>query len=84
MLPILCFPATAKPPAVDMNWTCVVYGGPMTLAFLWYVIDAHKWFKGPKINVNHRMLGDEGNVLEAKGTNTPESASVDGKEGKNV
>jgi hypothetical protein len=33
-----------------MNWTVVVYGAPMTLATLWYIIDAHKWFKGPKVS----------------------------------
>jgi hypothetical protein len=40
---------TKNPSPVDMNWTCVVYGGPMLMAFLWYIISAHKWFKGPKV-----------------------------------
>ena len=25
----------------------------MSLALLWYTVDARKWFKGPKINVEH-------------------------------
>ena len=25
----------------------------MTLSLLWYAVDARKWFKGPKINVEH-------------------------------
>jgi hypothetical protein len=40
----------ANPDPVDMNWTCVVYGGPMLIAVLWYAIDARKWFKGPKVS----------------------------------
>ncbi len=40
-----------------MNWTCLVYGGPMFCAIVWFFVDAHKWFKGPKINIEHMMLG---------------------------
>ena len=39
-------------PTLDlMNWTCVVYGGPMLFALIWFLIDAHKWFKGPKAGI---------------------------------
>jgi hypothetical protein len=38
---------------LNMNYTCLIYGGTMTLSLLWYAIDARKWFKGPKINVEH-------------------------------
>lgn len=31
-----------------MNWTCLVYGGPMLGTIIWWIVDAHKWFKGPK------------------------------------
>jgi len=27
-----------------MNYTCLIYGGVMTFALLWYAIDARKWF----------------------------------------
>ena len=33
---------------------------------VWWVVDAHKWFKGPKVNIKHQMLGREGNVIDAK------------------
>jgi hypothetical protein len=29
----------------------------MLTVMIWWVVNAHKWFKGPKINVEHRMLG---------------------------
>lgn len=36
----------------------------MTIVLIWWFVSAHKWFKGPKINVEHAMLGGEGAVLE--------------------
>ncbi|RMD41602.1 hypothetical protein DV735_g3543, partial [Chaetothyriales sp. CBS 134920] len=59
MIPILCLPTvTGKDlePSL-MNWTCLVWGGPMLAVMIWWVVDAHKWFKGPKINIEHAMLG---------------------------
>ncbi len=53
MMPILCFPAyrgSDNTPQL-MNWTIVVYGGPMSCVILWWFVSARKWFKGPKINV---------------------------------
>lgn len=41
-----------------MNWTVAVYGGPMFLVAVWWVVSAHKWFKGPKVNVEHAIHGD--------------------------
>ena len=32
-----------------MNWTCLVYGGPMLIVVIYWFVDAHKWFKGPKV-----------------------------------
>lgn len=37
----------------SMNWTCLVYGAPMTMVMIWWVVDAHKWFRGPKVNLKH-------------------------------
>ncbi|KAI0597215.1 amino acid transporter-like protein [Biscogniauxia sp. FL1348] len=53
MMPILCFPSVRGEDLTleDMNWTCLVYGAPMFIVVLWFFIDAHKWFKGPKINI---------------------------------
>ncbi|EIM79395.1 amino acid permease [Stereum hirsutum FP-91666 SS1] len=58
MMPVLCFPTVrgADLNAQTMNWTVVVWGGPMFLAMVWWVVDAREWFKGPKINVEHQML----------------------------
>jgi len=69
MVPVLCFPALTGSDlnASLMNWTCVVYGGPMLGAITWWIVDAHKWFKGPRVNIEHRMLGREGNVIEGEG-----------------
>jgi hypothetical protein len=52
---VLCFPATKGKDLNDlnMNYTCLIYGGVMLLALLWYAVDARHWFKGPKINVEH-------------------------------
>jgi hypothetical protein len=70
MVPILCFPAVvgANLTAETMNWTCVVYGGPMVMIMIWWAVSARKWFKGPKVNVQHLMLGrvEGGDVLEGQ------------------
>jgi len=50
-----------------MNWTCLVYGGPLFIILFWWVVDAHKWFKGPKVNIEHLMLGRDGNIIDAEG-----------------
>jgi hypothetical protein len=38
-----------------MNYACLIYGGSMFLALMWYAVDARKWFKGPRINVEHLL-----------------------------
>lgn len=66
IIPVLCFPAVRGGDLnkLDMNYTCLIYGGTMSLALTWYAVDARKWFKGPKINVEHlvvvgRVAGNE-------------------------
>jgi len=56
IVPVLCFPAVNDPTPLLMNWTCLVYGGPMLIALVWYAVDARKWFKGPKVNCLLRLL----------------------------
>jgi hypothetical protein len=34
---------------------------------IWWFVSARKWFKGPKVNINHLMMGEEGNVIEGAG-----------------
>ncbi|KAI7343940.1 amino acid transporter [Hortaea werneckii] len=71
MVPILSFPSVKGRDLTEanMNWTCVVYGGPMCLILIWWVVSARKWFKGPKVNLEHLMHGREGGghqVIEGK------------------
>ena len=35
-----------------MNWTILVYGGPMTMIIIWWIVSARKWFKGPKVLID--------------------------------
>ncbi|KAF9735755.1 hypothetical protein PMIN06_010005 [Paraphaeosphaeria minitans] len=66
MVPVLCLPSVTGRDwtAGLMNWTALVYGTLMLAVLVWWVVDARKWFKGPKVNVEHMMLGREGAVLE--------------------
>jgi hypothetical protein len=36
---------------------------------IWWFVSAHKWFKGPKVNIEHMMLG-RGDVLDGRNTET--------------
>ncbi len=29
----------------------MIQGAPMVIVVVWFFVDAHKWFKGPKINI---------------------------------
>jgi len=68
MVPILCLPSVTGNDltASLMNWTALVYGGPMLAILIWWVVSARHWFTGPKVNIEHQMLGREGNVVEGK------------------
>ena len=33
---------------------------------IWWLVSARRWFKGPKVNIEHQMLGREGNVLNGQ------------------
>ncbi|KAI1821434.1 amino acid permease [Xylaria intraflava] len=63
IMPFFNFPSVhgANLTPQDMNWTSLVYGAPMLFVLVWFYVDAHKWFKGPKVNIEHSMLyGIEG------------------------
>ncbi|EJD36490.1 amino acid transporter [Auricularia subglabra TFB-10046 SS5] len=51
MLPILCFPAVrgANLTAQTMNWAVLVWGGPMFLATIYFLLVVRKTYKGPKV-----------------------------------
>lgn len=67
-----------------MNWTALVYGAPMLGSLIWWVVAARKWFKGPKVNIEHAMLGREGNVIEAEesGGSSANSLSKEARDAK--
>ena len=53
----------------------------MTAILIWWFVSAHKWFKGPKVNVDHMMLGAdvvEGQDPEPKGTDSDSSSGHGG------
>jgi hypothetical protein len=60
-----------------MNWTCVVYVGPMFFVTVWWFVSARKWFKGPKVNVEHMMLG-RGEVVMSQDKKDRDDSSADG------
>ena len=65
-----------------MNWTVVVYGGPMFLVTVWWFVSARTWFKGPKVNVEHLMLGrEDGNVVLGVESGAKEVEVEDGARG---
>ncbi|KAJ5305310.1 uncharacterized protein N7443_004970 [Penicillium atrosanguineum] len=57
MVPILCLPSVTKGDLTPdlMNWTCLVWGGPMLAVTIWWIVDARKWFTGPVVNVMHAI-----------------------------
>ncbi|CAG8890806.1 unnamed protein product [Penicillium egyptiacum] len=69
MVPILCLPSvTGKNLTPDlMNWTCLVWGAPMLAVTIWWVVDAHRWFKGPVVNVEHAIHTIEQDPVVSEG-----------------
>ena len=53
----------------------------MSLAMGWYAVSARKWFRGPKINVEHLIHG--GGAENGSGTGETEKAVVR-EEGRRV
>jgi len=86
MIPILNFPSVTGDDLTlaGMNWTILVYGGPMFLVMVWWFVSARKWFKGPKVNVQHAMLGREGNIIDGQGKGDRDSSSDGGLDSKAV
>ncbi|ODV96509.1 hypothetical protein PACTADRAFT_75621 [Pachysolen tannophilus NRRL Y-2460] len=66
MIPFLLFPEYRGADNVpdSMNWTVVVYFGPMLMAIAWFGISARKWFTGPKTNLSNDMVIDNDESLE--------------------
>jgi hypothetical protein len=47
------------------------------LVLIWWVVDARKWFKGPKVNLEHLMHGREEQAAEIA---QEDGVRLDGKE----
>lgn len=82
MVPILCLPSVTGSDLTPelMNWTCLVWGGPMLAVLVWWVVDAHRWFTGPRVNVEHAQhppVMSEG--VEPDAGRQMESTTVSGK-----
>ncbi|KAE9371918.1 amino acid transporter-like protein [Stipitochalara longipes BDJ] len=75
IIPALCFPAVNGKDLNDltMNYTCLIYGGTMLFALVYYAVDARKWFKGPRVNVEHLI---HTTVTESAGSGTDTADQV--------
>jgi amino acid transporter len=69
MIPILCLPSvTGKNLTPDgMNWTCLAWGVPMVSVTIWWFVDAHRWFRGPVVNVEHAIHAIEQEPIVSEG-----------------
>ena len=38
----------------------------MLMVTVWWFVSAHKWFKGPKVNIEHMMHDPEQEVVEGQ------------------
>lgn len=47
-----------------------MYGVPMLGAIIWWIVSARHWFKGPKVNIEHVMLGRDENVIQGRVENS--------------
>jgi amino acid transporter len=69
MVPILCLPSSTGSDLTPdmMNWTCLVWGAPMLAVTIWWVVDAHHWFTGPVVNVEHAIYAVEQEPVISEG-----------------
>lgn len=69
--------ADTRSSETTMNWTCLVYGAPMLLVLIWWVVSAHKWFTGPRVNLEHMMHGRDKQVAAMRGDDVLEGRACD-------
>ncbi|ODV80932.1 amino acid transporter [Suhomyces tanzawaensis NRRL Y-17324] len=84
MIPILCMPYVKGKNLnnEEMNWTALVFFGPMLLATIYYFVAANKWYSGPKSNVNEEDLayGDSYQEYEGLPIGEKTSSKIDHKD----
>ena len=51
-----------------MNWTCLVYFGLILLTTIWFVVDARRWYVGPRTNISEEdiVYGEKLKMREMK------------------
>ena len=50
----------------------------MLFALMYYAVSGRKWFKGPRVNVEHVLEGQDGDSRESD--NERESKNIQGKQ----
>lgn len=50
----------------------------MLAIIIWWIVSARKWFKGPKVNIEHQMLGRDGDILYVKEVGNDSGGSSSG------
>lgn len=56
-------PASQSPTPSNMNYTCVINGTVWIGSILYYIIDAHKWFTGPRHTIDAAEVVDSADKL---------------------
>ena len=56
--------------------------GPMFGILIWWVVSARKWFKGPKVNIEHRAFHETIEGVEGKADGGSDSGSQEHSKGK--
>lgn len=82
MVPFLCFPTSSgknlTPDA--MNWTSLVFFGPMLIFVVWFYVDAHKWYTGPRPNIGEYISNEGSDAVLIEGIRNQLSPSSDSGE----
>lgn len=77
-IPFLCFPTVSGADLTPdtMNWTVVVFFGPMLLFIIWYAVDAHRWYVGPRPNIDEYIVHHDPGVVVVDGIREQLSSST--------
>ncbi|CAK9438416.1 uncharacterized protein LODBEIA_P26400 [Lodderomyces beijingensis] len=100
MIPILCFPYVkgSELTPENMNWTSLIFGGPMLIFTIYFFVEAKKWYIGPLSNIDEADITYEVNehgdveekdhiipVYEGKeGSQEESNSSISNKRSKDI
>lgn len=51
--------------AQNMNYACVIYGGTMLFALVYYAVPGREWFRGPRVSVEY-LIHPEGHGHQSR------------------